>query len=111
MRNAKKNCEACDASLEVDETIEEHVVAKHLTEEGKCEYCGEDSADFLIHIKIHAGVIKKRLVRNPYYEQVSLEEVSENSLPKFPLRIHAVEVLRIMMSMLMQKKSTQLRIV
>ena len=47
------NCEACGADLASDETLMEHVVSNHLTIEGLCDICGEDSEDFVDHFKIH----------------------------------------------------------
>ena len=46
-------CEACGAVLAADETLLEHVVSIHLTMEGLCDICGEDSKDFVDHFKIH----------------------------------------------------------
>ena len=48
-----KICEVCGLNLEVDETIDEHLVSRHLTLEGLCDICGEDSDDFIKHFDIH----------------------------------------------------------
>ena len=34
-------CGACGESIESDETLSEHMVVHHITEEGKCDLCGE----------------------------------------------------------------------
>eukprot|EP00092_Neocalanus_flemingeri_P021622 GFUD01023452.1.p1 GENE.GFUD01023452.1~~GFUD01023452.1.p1 ORF type:complete len:674 (-),score=165.11 GFUD01023452.1:81-2102(-) len=49
----KVRCEACGRNLAADETLKEHVVCVHMTIEGLCDICGEDSRDFLEHFKIH----------------------------------------------------------
>eukprot|EP00092_Neocalanus_flemingeri_P036489 GFUD01039731.1.p1 GENE.GFUD01039731.1~~GFUD01039731.1.p1 ORF type:complete len:255 (-),score=62.35 GFUD01039731.1:236-1000(-) len=46
-------CEACGTHLAFGETLMEHVVSVHLTIEGLCDICGEDSWDFIEHFKIH----------------------------------------------------------
>ena len=46
-------CEACGKALAADETLDEHVVSVHLTIEGLCNICGEDSEDFVDHFKVH----------------------------------------------------------
>ena len=46
-------CEACGKALAADETLNEHVVSVHLTIEGLCNICGEDSEDFIEHFKVH----------------------------------------------------------
>ena len=51
-------CEACGKALAADETLDEHVVSVHLTIEGLCNICGEDSEDFVDHFKIHLKCCK-----------------------------------------------------
>ena len=51
-----KRCEACGLMLAVNETFHEHVVSRHLTLEGLCDICGEDSADFIEHFQTHLKI-------------------------------------------------------
>ena len=46
-------CEVCHLTLAPDETWSEHVVSVHLTLEGLCNICGEDSFDFVNHFNVH----------------------------------------------------------
>jgi len=57
-------CEACSECLEVEETMEEHLMSRHLTIEGLCDVCGEDSVDFLSqeHVDVH---LKLRMRNDP----------------------------------------------
>ena len=46
-------CEVCDESLDLDETMTEHLAIRHLDKEGNCDVCGEAVEDFEDHFTIH----------------------------------------------------------
>jgi len=46
-------CKACGCCLDVGESLEEHLVSRHLTIEGQCDVCGDESVDFINHFRIH----------------------------------------------------------
>jgi len=48
-------CKACGCGLDDGESLEEHLVSRHLTIEGQCDVCGEESDDFIDHFSIHLG--------------------------------------------------------
>ena len=83
-------CELCGAVLASSETLPEHWVAIHLTSEGVCDICLEDSEDFVEHIKTHLGIsddkvasppmvtVKAELLENSdFNENVVKEEATE----------------------------------
>jgi len=88
-----RRCEACGAVLASDETLPEHLVSIHLTIEGLCDICGEDSEDFLEHFKIHQGksndyvapspmvTVKSELLENTDFNQSYLDmNMNENTV-------------------------------
>ena len=58
-------CELCGAVLASNETLPEHWVAIHLTIEGVCDICLEDSEDFEEHIKTHLGISDEKVASPP----------------------------------------------
>jgi len=77
------NCNACGLDLAIDETLFEHQVSKHLTVEGTCDICGEDSEDFIEHFKIHTN---RRQFNLPIFNKLENDEeamsVDENKNSK-----------------------------
>jgi transposase-like protein len=62
-----EECSVCDIKLEREVTLDEHVLAVHVTIEGRCDICGESSEVFIDQFKTHL----KRFVVNPFYNSVS----------------------------------------
>ena len=76
-------CEACGKALAKDETLDEHVVSVHLTIEGLCNICGEDSEDFVDHFKVHLKSYKDDIELAPL-ESIKKEipDVNDNQNSK-----------------------------
>jgi len=68
-------CKPCGYNLETDETLDEHIVSVHLTVEGLCDICGENSEDFLEHFQIHIGKLEDRYAEHPMV-QIKIEMVN-----------------------------------
>ena len=68
-------CKPCGYNLEPDETLDEHIVSVHLTAEGLCDICGENSKDFLEHFQIHIGKLEDRFTEHPMV-QIKIEMVN-----------------------------------
>ena len=60
-------CDACGVVLSRDETVNEHIVNTHMSSEGLCGICGEDSFDLIDHFKVHLQPIGGQWVMNPFY--------------------------------------------
>ena len=64
------------------ETLPEHLVSVHLTTEGLCNICREDSLDFFEHFKIHLKksalppmvVVKAELLENMDFNQTCVKD-------------------------------------
>ena len=61
INNGGDKCDVCGLMLAVNETLEEHEVSRHLTVDGLCDICGEDSEDFIEHFKIHLKIKSQEL--------------------------------------------------
>ena len=59
-------CEVCNVEMSQGETQLEHVVNTHMSIDGSCDICGEDSLDFMEHFKVHQNFGAK-WVKNPLY--------------------------------------------
>jgi hypothetical protein len=72
-------CEACGKALAKDETLDEHVVSVHLTIEGLCNICGEDSEDFVDHFKVHLKSYKDDIELAPLdFIKKEISDVNDN---------------------------------
>ena len=49
----QESCNVCGGLLSRSETLLEHLVAHHLTEDGLCAVCGDGEEDFETHFKLH----------------------------------------------------------
>ena len=76
----QKACDACGAGLALDETLTEHLVSIHLTREGLCDICGEDSEDFVEHFfSAHLGnELNNKEMRMVKIKVEVMEEVEES---------------------------------
>ena len=74
-----KRCEACGLMLANNETFHEHVVSRHLTLEGLCDICGEDSEDFIEHFQTHLTTQDQVLDSPPL--DILENDVKEEPLP------------------------------
>ena len=58
-------CKPCGYTLEPDETLDEHIVSVHLSADGSCGICGENSEDFIEHFQSHVEKIEDRWEDDP----------------------------------------------
>ena len=49
----KKKCDVCDIPLEDDESMDEHIAVYHITVEGCCNVCGNNTEDVVNHFYDH----------------------------------------------------------
>jgi len=68
-------CKPCGYILKPDETLDEHIVSVHLTAEGLCDICGENSEDFLEHFQIHVGKLEDKYAEHPMV-QIKIEMIN-----------------------------------
>ena len=91
---SEDKCEVCCTIFSKDETFAEHVVSSHLTIEGLCDICGQDTDHFVDHFVTHqyqavaapldndkeeSREVEGSLVINPFYKY---QKANKKILPK-----------------------------
>jgi hypothetical protein len=56
LKNKNDKCVVCNIMLAKDESLDEHMVVAHITVEGCCNICGDDSEDLVDHIYNHMNM-------------------------------------------------------